>query len=133
MEEILTAPFYSINDVAKLLGLSIKTVRRYIAAGSLQSITIGGVYRIPKQALEEFINAGQDEKAKTHYNILGEMVEESPKKAKAKRASGERKVKTTARLAKIRTRSIGLTFQANGTIRKNQATHSSICSAVLAV
>ncbi len=28
------------------------------------------------------------------------MVEESPKKAKAKRASGERKVKTTARLAK---------------------------------
>lgn len=100
MKEILTAPFYSINDVAKLLGLSIKTIRRYIAAGSLQSITIGGVYRIPKQALEEFINAGQDEKAKTHYNILGEMVEESPKKAKAKRASGERKVKTTARLAK---------------------------------
>ena len=68
MEEILTAPFYSINDVAKLLGLSIKTVRRYIAAGSLQSITIGGVYRIPKQALEEFINAGQDEKEKTKWS-----------------------------------------------------------------
>jgi DNA (cytosine-5)-methyltransferase 1 len=52
----LAKSFYSIIEVSEKLGLSQKTVRRHIASQKLKSIRIGGVYRIPSDALTDFIN-----------------------------------------------------------------------------
>ena len=51
-----TISFYSILEVATRLNLSIKTIRRHIASGELDSTKIGNVYRIPHSAVEGFIN-----------------------------------------------------------------------------
>lgn len=66
--------FFSIKEVAQILSLSLKTIRRYIAAGELQSILIGGVYRIPKPALEEFINSYNPQDFKAHTNKKSVIV-----------------------------------------------------------
>lgn len=73
--------FYSIQEVAEKLGLSVKSVRRYIAAGNLNSIKIGGAYRIPSGALEEFINDGSKNK-NIHYDLFGNIVVDKPAKKK---------------------------------------------------
>lgn len=75
-----TKDFFSIVEVAEQLGLSIKTIRRHIAAGNLGSVKVGNVYRIPKDALNHFItksqNLGDGGNVKTvRYNIWG-MEEE---------------------------------------------------------
>ena len=48
--------FYGITEISEKLGVSQKLVRRHIASGTLQSIKIGGVYKIPSQSLHNFIN-----------------------------------------------------------------------------
>ncbi len=48
--------FYSIASVAALLGLSQKSIRRYIASGALGATKVGASYRIPYGSLEAFIN-----------------------------------------------------------------------------
>ena len=48
--------FYTILEVSKILNMSQKSVRRYVASGELDSIKINTSYRIPKEALEKFIN-----------------------------------------------------------------------------
>ena len=72
--------FYSISEVAEHLSVSIKTIRRHIAAGTLGSIKVGNVYRIPKEALNNFINTYPDSKdpnvgTQIRYNIMGEKEE----------------------------------------------------------
>lgn len=71
-----TKDFYSISDVANHLGLSIKTIRRHIAAGTLVAVKVGNVYRIPKYALIRFINKchnlNNQSNARPIYNIRGE-------------------------------------------------------------
>ena len=39
--------FYSVEEVAKILGVSLATAYRRIADGSIPSRVIGGMYRIP--------------------------------------------------------------------------------------
>ena len=48
--------FYGITEISEKLGVSQKLVRRHIASGTLQSIKIGGVYKIPSQSFHDFIN-----------------------------------------------------------------------------
>jgi DNA (cytosine-5)-methyltransferase 1 len=48
--------FFGITEVAEKLNVSQKTVRRHIASGKLKSIKIGGVYRVPTDALDDFLN-----------------------------------------------------------------------------
>jgi excisionase family DNA binding protein len=45
---------YSVEDVAELLGLHVKTVRGYVRDGRLDAVRIGRQYRIPAEALEAF-------------------------------------------------------------------------------
>lgn len=45
---------YSVEDVAQLLGLHVKTVRGYVRDGRLEAVRIGRQYRIPAAALEAF-------------------------------------------------------------------------------
>lgn len=64
--------FYTILEVSKILNLSQKSVRRYVASGELDSIKINTSYRIPKEALEKFINEKRENK-NVSYNLFGEM------------------------------------------------------------
>ena len=43
------------EDVQKILHVGRNTVYKYLAAGSIRSIRIGGKYRIPKMDLAEFM------------------------------------------------------------------------------
>ena len=43
------------EDVQKILHVGRNTVYKYLAAGSIRSIRIGGKYRIPKMYLAEFM------------------------------------------------------------------------------
>ena len=68
------ASFYSIAEVATHLNLSIKTVRRHIASGELSSTKIGNVYRIPKYAVENFINGHNNSQSMVSYDLFGEPI-----------------------------------------------------------
>jgi len=46
---------YTINEVASLLKVSPKTVRRLIESGKLSAVRVGRVYRVPHKALEAFL------------------------------------------------------------------------------
>ncbi|MFI0975524.1 helix-turn-helix domain-containing protein [Streptomyces sp. NPDC021093] len=50
----MTQQFYSVDQVAGLLGLHVKTVRAYIREGRLRATRIGKQYRIAREDLEAF-------------------------------------------------------------------------------
>ncbi len=68
--------FYSINDVAAILGISLKSTRKFIASGELSSVRINNLYRIPKTSYESFIDKHQntikDTKCPTQKNLFEE-------------------------------------------------------------
>ena len=51
---MMTPHFYTIERVAELLNLHVKTVRGYVRDGRLKAKRIGKQYRITRQDLEEF-------------------------------------------------------------------------------
>lgn len=48
----MTERMYSVEEVADLLGLHVRTVRGYIRAGRLEAVRIGKQYRIAAAAVE---------------------------------------------------------------------------------
>jgi excisionase family DNA binding protein len=44
---------YSVDQVAELLGLHVRTVRNYVRDGRLKAVRIGKQYRIAREDLEE--------------------------------------------------------------------------------
>lgn len=49
--------FYSIQEVADILELSVRTIRRHIHAGYLPAHRIGHQYRISDKDLERYLRA----------------------------------------------------------------------------
>lgn len=79
--------FHSISEISERLNVSQKTIRRHIASGKLHSIKIGTSYRIPADALEDFINADAlNEKLGSSYDFSGKRIDISLVEATAKRA-----------------------------------------------
>jgi DNA (cytosine-5)-methyltransferase 1 len=68
--------YFGITEVSDQLGLSQKTVRRHIASGKLKSLKIGGVYRIPKDSLESFINDVDDNEKEivSGFDLFGKKI-----------------------------------------------------------
>lgn len=60
MEKSLKPSFYSRNDVAKIIGISPRTVDRWIESGILKRIKVGGIVRIPQTSLSKVLG-GSDE------------------------------------------------------------------------
>lgn len=52
---------YSPQQVADLLGLHVRTVRRYLREGKLDAVRLGNRYRIPHEALEAFSGRALDD------------------------------------------------------------------------
>jgi excisionase family DNA binding protein len=50
----MAEPLYSVEQVANLLGLHVKTVRNYVRDGRLKAVRIGKQYRIARDDLEVF-------------------------------------------------------------------------------
>jgi excisionase family DNA binding protein len=53
--------FFSIADVAEWLGVSARTVRRWIESGKLVTLRIRGVVRIAERDLTKFLDAHRDD------------------------------------------------------------------------
>jgi DNA (cytosine-5)-methyltransferase 1 len=68
--------YFSISEVSDHLGISQKTVRRHIASGKLRSLKIGGVYRIPKDSLDSFINNKLEDSAEiiAGFDLFGKKI-----------------------------------------------------------
>lgn len=48
---------YNLDEVVKLLGLNIQTVRIYIKEGKLKASKIGRKYMVTDEAIKEFLDA----------------------------------------------------------------------------
>ncbi|WP_197084568.1 helix-turn-helix domain-containing protein [Saccharothrix sp. ST-888] len=47
-------PYYSVDQVASLLGLHVRTIRTYVRDGRLKAARVGKQYRIAREDLEAF-------------------------------------------------------------------------------
>jgi excisionase family DNA binding protein len=47
--------FYSRNDVANIIGITPRTVDRWIESGILKRIKVGGIVRIPQSSLAKVL------------------------------------------------------------------------------
>ncbi|WP_182900951.1 helix-turn-helix domain-containing protein [Microbispora sp. H10830] len=56
---------YSVEQVANLLGLHVKTVRNYVRDGRLKAVRIGKQYRIAREDLEAFMGGAAEPAAET--------------------------------------------------------------------
>ena len=56
--------YYSAEEIADLLDLHVRTVRRFIREGKLEATRLGKQYRISAQELSRFV--GSDEKSQPH-------------------------------------------------------------------
>lgn len=68
--------YFSIAEIAEHLSLSQKSIRRYIASGHLGAVKIGTNYRIPKGALEYFINNQANKAPVVNYDLFGNIITE---------------------------------------------------------
>lgn len=48
---------YSVDNVAELLNVSVKTIRRYIYSGKIAASKIGGQWRINQDQLDDYISS----------------------------------------------------------------------------
>jgi excisionase family DNA binding protein len=53
----VVAEYLKLPEVARRLDVSEKTARRYIKAGELPSVFIGGAFRVTEKDLQEFVRA----------------------------------------------------------------------------
>lgn len=66
--------YFTISEVASKLKLSQKTIRRKIAAGDLTAVKVGGVYRIPIESIETFINKPNENESIIGYDLFGRKL-----------------------------------------------------------
>jgi excisionase family DNA binding protein len=79
-DNTMTTPhLYTVERVAELLNLHVKTVRGYVRSGRLKARRIGKQYRIPREDLEEFTGTSLIDKppavARTRHVIVSAIVD----------------------------------------------------------
>lgn len=69
---------YTVDEVAKMLGVHTRTIRRYIEKGQLRGERVGGSWRIPEEAVMEMFDAPETREAiaKHFTNRSQDMVEQ---------------------------------------------------------
>ena len=59
----------SIKDVANMLGVSQKTIRRHIHSGKINSIKLGGVHRILKDEIKSFMGPAEAVESRENFPL----------------------------------------------------------------
>lgn len=54
---MLSRPFYTTHEIAKLLKISEATIRSWIHEGELRAVRFGREFRVAAKDLEAFVNA----------------------------------------------------------------------------
>lgn len=54
MEQLIDRDYYALKDIAEYYGMSERTVRRWVDAGDLPAVLVGGSLRIPRNSLYAF-------------------------------------------------------------------------------
>ena len=73
--------FLRADEIARLSGVSVRTVRRWIAAGTLPSVKVGGVRLVARQTVQKTARAGppdwsdDDPKNEAKYRSLRQYRE----------------------------------------------------------
>ena len=57
---MLDAKYYSVKEVSQRFCVGVSTVNKWIRENKLAAIRLGGIWRIPETALEEFIRASSE-------------------------------------------------------------------------
>src|SRR5579863_9580978 len=67
----MSQELYSVEQVAELLNLHVRTVRNYVREGRLKAVRIGKQYRIAREDLEAMTGRAlpQDEPVRRHRHI----------------------------------------------------------------
>ncbi len=47
---------YTLTEIQKALGVSYKTMLRYVHSGKLKAVQIGGVWKVTEENFKRFIN-----------------------------------------------------------------------------
>lgn len=71
----MSEQLYSVDQVADLLGLHVKTVRNYVRDGRLKAVRIGKQYRISREDLEAFTGRPLKEPARRRPAELTGIVQ----------------------------------------------------------
>jgi len=74
----MTSSLYSAEQVAEMLNLHVKTVRRYVRDGRLKAKRIGKEYRITRADLEAFageVRPAEKEVPRTRHVIASSIVD----------------------------------------------------------
>ena len=83
---MLNKEYYSIDEVAEKLSVSVKSVRRLVASGELESIRVSNLYRISQEALDEFIRKNSsktlNDNKQQNINPFGEPIVQLPESYK---------------------------------------------------
>ncbi|MDE5610740.1 MAG: helix-turn-helix domain-containing protein, partial [Odoribacter sp.] len=72
--------FFSIDEVAEKLSISIKSVRRMVASGELKSVKIRNLYRISREAYDDFLKSHEVIPSTPNSLSDNDESKESPKK-----------------------------------------------------
>lgn len=76
--------FYTINEVAELLDMHHKTIRKFISEGSLKANKVGKQWRISEQDLNSFMKVNKDKNVDEEQKLEFSISEASTNVKKAK-------------------------------------------------
>ncbi len=66
--------FYTIQETAKLLKVSRATIYNWMGDGELKYVEIGGVRRIPREAIRELVRRAGIELEKSEENLMPSLA-----------------------------------------------------------
>lgn len=76
--------FYTINEVAELLDMHHKTIRKFITEGSLKANKVGKQWRISEQDLNSFMKVNKDKNVDEEQKLEFSISEASTNVKKAR-------------------------------------------------
>ena len=51
---------FKVEDIANMLSISRNTAYELVRSGKIRSVKIGRIYRIPRSAVEDYLNASDE-------------------------------------------------------------------------